>query len=308
MKKFRGIYLWEAPSVWFNDKFRALTNKPEVYISSIIPGLFTIIGISGSFFGLLNLSNYSIFRLLLWFLFVYGLINFFLIFTLQRNSIKLKRIQNVFEVIHKELIHKQRDYITRKNELISIGENFSSIQIENKIKDILNAFNKSFIKDFHGPRVVITLKYLLNSNLYPIRVPNDDNRNTEPENIISSYIYKALKKSKQRIGFVYVKNLKKPDKNELLVLGNDMPEIQKRALNHYSTFISLPIRSGEMSIDKSKLKFSKDLGILGLDMNKRYAFGNLYPFEIQTLSILTDILAELVLDLILIKEKEIKNG
>jgi len=82
-------------------------------------------------------------------------------------------------------------------------------------------------------------------------------------------------------------------------LGNHTVNVQRRALGHYSTFIALPIQSGQChDVSSSNMAAKNSLGMLGLDLKKKYGFGNFEKQEWEYLACFVDMISELVQDLI----------
>jgi hypothetical protein len=296
MNCHKKISFFQTPIVWLKDKTKTGLNSPGIYIIGLLPSVFLIVGLIADLTALFRLDHTLLFVLILIFLFVYGLINLGLVFFLQRNNIRLHRTRNYFDLFHKCVILKFREYIIA----FDADQRMPKDRKIKYIKDILTQFNNSFMKDLHGKETVITLKYQSGNQLIPIRAgENLANRSETAEELKESYIYTALNKPRNRTDYIYVKNINKPDKLELQTIGQDLVDIQRRALPHYSTFIAVPIRSTDVQeFTKGDFHLKKDLGMLGIDLNKKYGFGNLEKYELNIIYCLADLLSVIVEDII----------
>ena len=297
MKKHENIKFFRNPRMWVIDKFNTGMNKPGVYVLAFFPSILIAIGLIADVISIFDIDikqNNSMFIILL-FLFVYGIINLFLIAFLQRYIVRLDRTREYFKKIHNDIILTTREYFIEKNN----GSTISRDETIKYLKDILTSFNNSFIKDIHGEKATITLKYINNNKLFPIRVgENIENRENNEEDVKKSYIFNALNNSNNKLRYIYIKDLAKPDIYERTAMGNEIELIQSRALNKYKTFIAVPIRSGVIKkLTTNSVIIKKNLGILGIDFEKKYKFGNFNKYELYIIECLTDSISLIVQDL-----------
>ncbi len=286
----------KTPKIWFNDKMMQGINNPSIYIFGLVPSIFVIISLIASLITIINLSATALSYLTLIFLFIYGLINLVLLLFLQRNIIRLNKTRSLFDLVHKHIITRLRDYISARN-----GNQVINSELKIKyIEDILTSFNDYIFKKLHRKDIVITLKYLKENKLHNIRIgDNIENRDNNPESIDKSYIYKALTRADKRLKYIYVKDLSKPDLHELQAIGQDLVFIKGRAVDKYKTFIAVPIRSNSISsISTKEVQVKKDLGLLGFDLKEEYGFGNLDFYELNIIFCLSDSLSIIVEHLI----------
>lgn len=166
------------------------------------------------------------------------------------------------------------------------------------------------MKKMHSPEVSAVIKYRHSDNLVPIRVGGDKNdRNNEPELTKESFIYEALNETGKAMRYIYVKNLDDPDKYECEALGKHLSDVKKRSQGKYSTFIALPIRTGQLQAGQQSrsvgnFKARQPLGMLGFDRKQKYGFGNFERHELEYIACFVDMMSELVQDLIKAEERE----
>ncbi|PKP20476.1 MAG: hypothetical protein CVU05_09035 [Bacteroidetes bacterium HGW-Bacteroidetes-21] len=281
---------------WYSDKKRTGFISPGSYFWGFFPSIFIVISLIADLFSLFTIDKTTLSIILISFLFIYGLINLLLVLHLQRCGIRLKKTRSFFELIHKSVIVKFREYIT----LWDNNKDLSKAEKINSIKETLTQFNEKILVPLHGKKAVITLKYKEKDRLIPIRIGDAiENREKTPESISDSYVYNALTKNKSRMEYLYVKDVNILDNKELLSLGAESEHIKARASGKYSTFIAVPVRSGELkSLSSDEIQVRKDLGILGFDTKEKYSFGNLDQYELDMMYCLSDLLSIIVEDLI----------
>jgi hypothetical protein len=281
------------PWVWILDKWRTANNRKTIYIIGLLPSIIVVFSLYSDVKSLIGISDNKFLALTIILLFLYGLINLFLISILQRAQVRIDRIQETYAVLHKDIIHKFRDYICENEE-----KTMKPQEIENTIKNILKSFNDLHMKDKHRPESKVTLKYIYKDKLFPIRESNLANRSNDSEKIAKSYIYNYLNNDIQIKPFIYVMDLDDSESKECLSLGDYYHKIKSRAANNYSTFIALPIRTGEfIQISNETIKTKENLGIIGFDMEEKYGFGTLFSHELEILGCFTDLLSIIVKDL-----------
>ncbi len=302
MKHHSKIYLWKNPVLFIKDKFKTGFNQKGLYAISSLPSIPLIIGLIADFKNIWNISDNITTLTLLWFLFFYGLINTAMVFVIQRSSIRLRKEKKSFRILHKIICEGIRQYVTDKES----SQTLSKDRIAERIEKILAEFNKQFMEVYHRPNITMTLKYLVNDQLFPIRVGDDkDNRLYCPEQKDDSFVYQSLNQTGNKLRYLYVKNINKTDKFENEVILN-LVDIKARARDNYQTFIALPIRSGTVNdvVENSGVKVKHDLGILGIDMKEAYGFGNFESHELDILGCLTDLLALPTSDIIKISKDQ----
>lgn len=295
------IYFHRKPLIWIKDKYKAGINQKDAYIIASIPGIFVILGFIANITSLIQVNPQKLTILLIWLLFGYGLLNLIFITVIQRTGIRMKRDRRTFEIIHRDIAERLRDYFTEKRQIISSGKSIDEQMIVKHIERILNKVNDNYMKTVHRNKVSVSLKYLKKNKLFPIRIGNDAaDRNPNPEHLKESYVYQILTRDGRKINYLYVKDINNPDKHECSALGEYKDELQTRAKTKYNTFIALPIRAGKMKT-KSDFTTRADLGILGFDLKEKYGFGNFDEHEFHIMGCLVDLLSEPVQDLIAIK-------
>lgn len=304
MDHHRKISFFRTPFIWIKDKANTGFNNPSMYFIGFMPSIFAIIGLIADYVTIGKIQASTINLMILWFFFIYGLINLYLILVLQRNNIRLERTRKYFKLLHVNVISNFRSYIDEWDK----NQGMTCERKNEHLTGMLNIFNEKFIKDLHLASTVVTLKYLHDDKLYPVRVgDNVDNRNTTPENLNESYIYNALTKARKKLRYIYVKNIDNPDTLELQEIGPDLQNIQARATGKYKTFIAVPIRSEALKlVSTSDIEVKKELGLLGFDLQEKYGFGNLEQFELNLIYTVADLLSIIVGDII--KDKQHENN
>lgn len=294
MKHHRKICFYNTPLIWLKDKVNVGLNQTNMVLIAAIPGLFGLFGFIANAYTIFQFKPENLTLALLWFLFVYGLLISLLIISHQRTTLRMKRDRKTFNIIHKKIVEKIREYLTNKRN----GE-MSLEKIEDFIKEILNSFNDNYMRIVHRDSVSSSVKYLFDGQLHPIRVGDDwMNRDKEPEQSSKSPVYNSLSRTGVMRNYLYVKNIAKTDDYELQALGDEIDNLKARCKDKYTTFIALPIRASEMNIKNSKFTAQKELGILGFDLMEEYGFGNIDDYQLDILACLADSLAEPLIDLI----------
>lgn len=289
-----NIQFMSTPIIWIIDKYKTGLNNPLTYIIAIIPGVLGVVGLIADVRTIFDISNnsFNAFLIISSFLFIYGIINIFIVVTNQRQNVRLKRHEANVHIIHKNVIEQIREYRA------SYKAGLKSHEIINWISRILKDFNTSYMKSNHNGSVAAAIKYVSKSKLHPIRdCENPETRTNTPEDISNSYIYNAINEAGKKMRFIYVKNIKKPDNYECLALGKYKDEVISRAKSNYSTFIALPIRAGKLPASSDAFQVRADLGLLGFDLVEPYGFGNLYDHEVDLLGCFADIMSEPLEDL-----------
>jgi hypothetical protein len=287
--------------IWIKDKYKTALNQKQISYLFLMPNLFLLFGFIADFFSLIKIKHDTLTLLLLIFLFIYGIINLCLLFWFQRNRIRLERDRNTFRILHKNVVEQFREYLFKKTKCTKDKQPFTKIEIEKHIRGMLKGFYENFIKHYHGDNITVTLKYRKNDQLISLREGEyAPMRILAPEPLKVSYVYQSLSETGKKWSYIYVKNLDDPDKYETEILGQNLPDVKKRALDNYKTFIALPIRAGKLELDSTEFITRPDLGIIGFDSLEEYKFGNFDPHELDIMACLADLLSELVQDLIMI--------
>jgi len=214
-----------------------------------------------------------------------------------QTTIRNKRMMESAAVMHgiAEII---RDYRASKLQTV-LNKN----DIIRDILHIIEVFGEKFLIPNHGSAPNITVKYLFNSKMYSIRKgPDIHRREAGIEDREKCHVFNVLQ-GPQKLKFLYVKNVQKPDDLEREAMGQLWTEIAARAKNHYSTFIAFPINTGNMSPALTGIPTREALGMLGIDYKKHYFIGNINDFEIQMMACIIDSLSEIVYDLIETEKK-----
>ena len=308
------ITLWRHPCIWVLDKCATGVNAPKLYIVAFIPTIFMLIGFVANLWAIFQLEEQGVGSeraviILGFFLFVFGIINLAFLHLITQAKVRLGREGENYRILHRDIIEKIRDYRSGKRldrtESKTTQEEAASPtarEIKREIHTILELFLKSYLYRVHPWKSSAVIKYKdpKNDKLIPIRVGNDaSNRNSEPEPLGESYIYQALTATGKKLQYIYVKNLDKPDNHECTTLGVHLEDVKKRAQGKYSTFIALPIRSGEsQDVSGQALTAHSSLGMLGIDLKREYGFGNFEEPEWEYLACFVDMMSELVQDLI----------
>ena len=284
------IYFWQTPFAWIKDKYHVGSRNFIILVSAIFPSIFVLIGLVADMVTLkrqINVPNVLITGLI-----IYGIINLIIINLIQHSKFRVKKERDTFRIIHKEIIEKVRDYqaIKQKKEL-------TTEDIIENVQRIIHNFNEQYIKKMYGDNISITVKYRVNNNLYPIRDGDDVGaRDDQPQLINEAHVYSYLSKPGKKRQVLYVKNLSNLDKNELRILGENEEDVRHRAGDKYKTFIALPIRTGSEYAGKVSMK--KDVGFICFDSKEPYNFGSLNEYQINIFACLSDLLSELLSDII----------
>ena len=309
MEKHVPIALCKHPLIFIRDKFETGVNAKRLYVTALIPSILIFIGLVANVITIFRFPKHdvaleTVVIILSSLLFVFGLINLVFLHFLSKANIRLGREYRHYNVLHKDIIEKIRDYRTYKRWKESEGETLSPDDIKRDIQEILSKFNDNYMKKMHSPEVSAVIKYRHSDNLVPIRVGGDKNdRNNKQELLKESFIYQALNEVGKTMRYIYVKNLNDPDKYEYRALGKHIEDVKSRAGEKYSTFIALPRRTGQQQ-PEWEFKARRDLGMLGFDRKKKYGFGNFERHELEYIACFVDMMSELVQDLIEAEERE----
>jgi len=231
MEYHNKISFFKNPGVWIKNKYYTGLNQKEAYITAIIPGIIMIMGgiaDTQTIFGYDHNFNENITIVtLVWFLFIFGTLNLVFVLIIQRTGLRLGRERINYRTMHKCVVERMREYRAERRNKLSQGQIMPKEDIERNIRELLESFNDNYMKPFYRQEVSVTVKYLINKELYPIRVGGDiAKRSFASEKIDISHVYKALSESGRKLRYIYVKNLDKPDFLELEVLGKYKNEIQ----------------------------------------------------------------------------------
>lgn len=188
MQYHSKIKFTKTPTIWVKDKWEVGLNQTNMFIVAIIPGVFGLFGMISNIITIFKIDPANLNITLLWFLFIYGLFISMLIFSHQRVNFRMRRDRGIFNIIHKNIAEKIRDYLAMKR-----NRQLNEEDIIKFIKEILSSFNDNFMKIMHRSSVAISVKYLVKGELYPIRVGNDIlRRDYNPELSANSPVYNAL--------------------------------------------------------------------------------------------------------------------
>lgn len=308
------ISILKNPKIWIVDKYYSGIERFGSYLGAIVPSFIAVIGFLSSYKSLTAIdkistpnqvltSQVSLLRLSLVFLFVYGSINFVLIWALQKNELRIKRLKKNNQIFNENIVHVLQRYRVKKEKLLERKESLDSEYIETTIKEILKGVNNTYIKQIHRKDVSITLKYLANGVLHPIRIGiAHETRDQDPEEWEKAYVYKCLVEDGKKITFIYIKNIKNITACEMKYVGRYVNEIKSRAERYnYNSFIAIPLRGGKINLANGngyKIEQYEDLGFIGLDLREKYGFGNFSYHEYFFLKNIADLLAEPIKDLI----------
>ncbi len=307
------IRLFGHPWIWIQDKYETGINAKGLYVVALLPTLFMLIGFIANILTIFhiqkqNVASEIVVIILGTFLFVFGLINLVFLYLIAKAKVRLGRERDNYKILHKNIIEEIRDYRTHKRWKEMQAESFFPDDIKRYIQEILSKFNDNYMKRMHSPQVSTVIKYQDYDNLVPIRVGGDQaERNNEPESLKKSFIYQALNEPGKTMRYIYVKYLDKPDKYEYKALGKYLTDVQTRAKGKYSTFIALPIRTGQAKHVSGAFKTRQNLGMLGFDLRRKYGFGNFETHELEYIACFVDMISELVQDLIGAKRQKVAN-
>jgi hypothetical protein len=299
-----SISFIKHPFVWTRDKKDTVLNQKKVYSLAAIPSLLVAFGLIADIKGVMATEKNVLITLLIICLFIYGIINLYLITAAQRSIIRIDRQKSVALVMHRYVIHNIRDYLTYKNHKIDTKEPLTKEEIISYIRVLLESFYNQYLSINYREACTITLKFKQGDFVYSI-VEGKRGINAEApqeESIEESWVYRALRKDGKIRSYIYVKNLENLDNKEKKMLSIFKSEIRERAKGRYTTFIALPIRYGTCRIIRpSKFEPKPDLGLIGIDLLEPYGFGNLEENEIHILLCFADLISELVNDIIELK-------
>ncbi len=300
------ITFLKHPIVCIVDLFQTGASNPLLYSVALFPALLTTLGLIADTYAIFGFS-FGEFNRLIWFLtvsvIVYGLINIILIVLLQKASIRLRREQSWYAILHKEIIEKIRDYRAQKeNDLVTGQSLINSAEIKKNIEMILSAFNDRFMCIVHRNKVIATIKFVFNDQLYSIRTGEYVlGRSINPEDKKNCPIFDAFSQAtKRKRQYIYVKNVDKFELKEAEVFGVKCDYIKKRAAGNYKTFVTMPIRGGVDNRIANNLWFERNtIGTVCFDINQPYGFGDLPEHHLEYMACFVDLISELVFDLIL---------
>ncbi len=298
------ITIWRTPKIWFLDKYNAGTDRLGLYLAAIVPSVIITIGLLANVTTLYHFNKSQTFILTLWLMFFYGLINIIMMWALQKNEVRLTRSRRTYNILNEKIITVIKDYRAQKKDLIKKGKQLDKDYIVSIIEKILTGVNDTYLKDVHRKNVAVTLKYLKDGKLIPIRVGgnSEERKSLMAESYDKAYVYNCINPIGKKLRFIYVKNLDNLDKYELSAIGIYKEEIKKRAGDYYKSFIALPLRGGRIKMSGSNgMSSVPNLGILGFDLKEKYGFGNFPEHEYHYLTSFASLLSEPVQDLIEIK-------
>ena len=215
------ITIWSTPKIWFFDKYNAGTNRFGLYLAAIVPSVIIAIGLVADVTTLYDLDKSQTFILTLWLMFFYGSLNIIMMWALQKNEVRLARSRRTYNILNEKIITVIKDYRAQKRDLIKKDKQLSEDLIVSIVEKILTGLNDTYLKDVHRKNVAVTLKYLKDGKLIPIRVGgnSEERKSLKAESVNEAYIYKCINHFGKRLRFIYVKNLDKLDKYELSVIG-----------------------------------------------------------------------------------------
>lgn len=305
MRRYHNfISIKQSPAIWFNDKFFTINNNKKAYIGSFMPAILAFLAIIADVTTIWKIDKSVTFHIIFALFFVYGLINLYFITMLQRTKLRLSRLHQQFEFFHIELIHGIRDY-QRKMKMTTKPNEIKEEDIIREIEKFMEAFNKQYMYEHHRRDTNITIKYSYQNLLRTIRVgTNINNRKTKPESIQNSTIFNTLFKGDNRHSYLYIKNIKDPDKKETKMLGQNSDVLISRAINKYNTIIAIPLKISNTGTYHNDLKIANNIGYVSFDHDDAYGFGNLYEHELNIICSFVDVLSIMVCDLIQLKIKE----
>lgn len=301
MEEYSRIKLSKHPRVWIKDKYETGWHSKETYFPAITIWIAAAISLFGSLYNIFKITDVLTILLVI-FLFIFGLLNVWYATTLQKNAVRIKRIEEACVILHHDIIHILRDYRTRKERLTRENKPLDRESIIRYIQKVLENVVIKFMNVVHYSEVSACVKYLkANSGkkLYSIRYgPDLGKRDSEPEELDDSNVFLRLCDPKKH-SFIYIKNVDKYDENELKVIGDISDKITSRANKYlYKTFLAFPIRTGNINLEDAPPPAKYDLGMLCFDLKKAYAFGNVHKYEIHFLLCIADLLSEIINDLI----------
>lgn len=176
--------------------------------------------------------------------------------------------------------------------------------IKRYIKIALQGTVDTYLSSLHRGEISIAVKYLKDQKLFPIRAGEGaDIRSNKPEDIDEAFTYRCLAGFGTPLRYIYIQNLEKLNREELKVVGVYEQQIRSRAGENYQTFIAVPIRGAEIEEDRFEVEVMRDLGLLGIDLERKFGFGNITNSEIYFLASLADLLSEPIVDLLLLRKQ-----
>lgn len=315
MEKYTRIHLYNHPIVWIKHKFKKGFNPRNISVPTLFLWAAACFALYSDFKIVMG-DRDKVIIILGFLLFLFGLINLWHATALQKSAIRIKRIENACVMLHKEVIHIIRDYNTRKR----MKGNMDKATILDYVRTILKNIIEKHMDDVHGNSVQACVKYLKSEpvavhktedeadtfikRLYPIRYGSDEaKRESKAEDLDRSYVFLKLM-GRQRYSFIYVKNVEKYDSLELEVLGDIAHDVAVRARKYkYKTFLAFPIRTGHIKFNiktgKPERPFTQeDIGMLSFDLKKKFGFFNVEKYEIHLMLCISDLLSDIVNDLI----------
>lgn len=293
----------KTPRIWIKDKIKTVENKKLLYISGFFPTILAIIGFLVDANTLWNIEKNALYHIIFVLFFIYGLLNLYFSALLQRSNVRLVRLQKQFEFFHTQMIHSIRDYFTEKSMREKKGISMDADRTEATIKQLLKSFNEMYMYEHHRRDSNVTVKYALNNELHILRYGNNvQNRNAKTEVLKDSVVYRALFNESEKLSYLYVKDIKKPDTKELRALGPNTNELQRRAHGRYNTIVAIPLNNANIRTSAVDTVIQSELGYVSFDVREAYGFGNLYQYEIDIICSFVDLLSILINDLIKLKK------
>jgi hypothetical protein len=117
-----NISFFKHPFVWIRDKKDTVLNQKKIYSLAAIPSILVAFGLIADIKGVLSTDKNVLIILLIGCLFIYGIINLYLITAAQRSVIRIVRQKTIAFVMHRYIIHNIRDYLTYKNHKLNNHE------------------------------------------------------------------------------------------------------------------------------------------------------------------------------------------
>ena len=169
-KIHKNIDFYHHPYRWIKDKYKTVHSQPKIYILAAIPSIFVLIGVCADFITIFDNVGKEVFSiLLLCFLFVFGLINLYLITYTQRLGVRLLKQKTTAVLLHTELIEVIKEYHSLKNYKIVHHKPLKEKQIKDYIMLIIKSFHTQYLTQYYGKDITVTIKYLVRDMIIPLR-------------------------------------------------------------------------------------------------------------------------------------------
>lgn len=263
-------------------RFRRYLSSPLLYLEWLVTVFLGGVGITANFTGLFPLFHDHEIAYLTLSVLLFGLINLWLVSAVAAYKIRYRRAQRAYAIIHlvAEEARNLRD--DRRNR----------DSCRRAIDAICFNYLERLLHDFVGMSPNITLKYIHQEKLHPVRSKNQQGRPTAPEPADENEVFEKMGRHMDKFGAIYIRDVH--DHDELQhTFGVDCERLRQRAEGKYRTFIAIPLRWSQYG--DGQLPMKGTIGMLGIDTLRPRSFEDLEEEDFQALYAVVDILSECVL-------------